>query len=84
MANFQETKFYVLIVIEILRMFLFFILRNTEKKRDRDLFNKNKNFEFEDKFRFWRLYVLPFFVFIIVLIEIFNKLYNYFYFNIDL
>ena len=84
MANFQDTKFYVLIVIEIFIVFLFFILRKIEMKRDKDFFDKNRDFEFEDKFRFWRLYILPFFIFIIVLLEIFNKLYNYFYFNIDL
>ena len=63
---------------------MFFILRKIEMKRDKDFFDKNRDFEFEDKFRFWRLYILPFFIFIIVLLEIFNKLYNYFYFNIDL
>ncbi len=79
--NFSELSIVSLILTEIIILIIINVLISFEKKRDEELFDKNKDFDFEDKFRFWKLYIIPAVVFLIVLFEIFNRVYNYIYFN---
>ncbi len=69
MDKFQDVSIVYLILIEIIILIIIYLMILYEKNREIWLFENNENFEFENKIRFWRLYIIPTAVFIILYIR---------------